>query len=103
MLWLYCKHHQGGYYFNNVHKNTWNINEADKWRDEPDMRKMEGLCMVCNRTTIFFVSADELDVQRYSDVELCRCGLPAWHQNPSPEFIAQYNAHPVPCRTLPNA
>jgi len=77
--------------------------------DKPNQLAARGLCMYeecCrNRTTPteLIIGEDELTEHRYTNVELCRCGLPAWHLDPSPEFIAQYNARPVPHRILPDA
>ena len=62
------------------------------------MRKVHALCMECHREGILYVGADELAEHRYSTFDLCQCGLPHYHQNPSPQFIQQYNARPVPCR-----
>lgn len=98
VLWTYCPHHLGGYYFYDIRIHSWNQNEAPKWEGEPDMRKVRGLCMKCTHTSVFFVGKNELVEHHYTNALLCLCGLPAYHQNPSREFLAQYNARPVPCR-----
>ncbi len=66
------------------------------------MRKVRALCMHCNKTSVLFVGADELDEHRYASTELCHCLLPLFHKNPPPAFLAQYNAIPVLCRKSPN-
>lgn len=99
VLWAYCSHHSGGYYFYDIRIHNWNINEAHKWDADPDMKKVRGLCMACTHTSVFFVGADELEDHYYTGIELCLCGLPAYHTAPSPEFCFQYNARPVPCRS----
>lgn len=102
VLWAYCHHHEGGYYFFDIRIHNWNLNEAHKWEDEPDMRKVRGLCMKCTHTSVFFVGASELEEHHYTSALLCLCGLPAYHTEPSPKFCTQYNARPVPCRPNPN-
>ena len=102
VLWSYCPHHKGGYYFYDVRVHNWNINEANRWETEPDMKKVRGLCMACTHTSVFFVGTDELEEHHYTNIELCLCGLPAYHKEPSPEFCTRYNAHPVPCRANTN-
>ena len=98
VLWAYCSHHGGGYYFYDVRLHGHNPGEKKRWENEPDMRKVQGICMLCNRTSIFFVGADELEQHRYGSIDLCSCGLPIYHKEPSPEFCRQYNAVPVECR-----
>lgn len=98
VLWAYCPHHEGGYYFYDVRIHNWNTNEAPKWKDEPNMRKVRGLCMLCTRTSVFFVETSELEEHRYTNITLCRCGLPNYHRRPPREFCQQYNATSVPCR-----
>lgn len=102
VIWAHCPHHGGGYYFYDVRIHNWNINEAPKWEAEPHMRKVRGLCMECHHTSVFFVGADELDEHHYTSIMLCLCGLPAYHDEPSSQFCAQYNARPVPCRPNQN-
>ena len=102
ILWSYCPHHEGGYYFFDIRIHCWNLNEAPKWKSEPHMRKVRGLCMKCIRTSMFFASTNELEEHHYANVRLCPCGLPMDHHEPTPEFCAQYNAQAVPCRPEPN-
>ena len=102
VLWTYCPHHRAGYYFYDIRIHNWNTNEASKWEHEPDMRKVRGLCMLCARTSVFFVGADELEEHHYNNVLLCLCGLPAYHEEPTIEFCAQYKAFPVACRPNQN-
>ena len=58
--------------------------------------------MACGHAEVFFVGTDELNEHRYIPLQLCRCGLPDYHQNPTREFLLQYNAASLPCRPKPN-
>lgn len=102
ILWAYCHRHGGGYYFFGISLQTWNDGEKERWSADPDMRKVRGTCMSCNKRLIFFVHADELKEYRYSPIELCNCGLPHDHKAPPFSFLHQYNAAVVPCRPIPN-
>lgn len=95
ILWAYCSHHDGGYYFFDVKIHL-------RHKDDPDMRQVKALCMLCGKNSIFFVGADELEEHRYGPVQLCQCGLPYDHKSPTREFLQQYNAAPVVCRPNPN-
>jgi hypothetical protein len=102
-LWSYCHQHEGGYYFFDVRiARLTSKAEKQHWVEEPNMRKVRGLCMACNNAEVFFVGLDELDEHCYTPLELCLCGLPQYHASPSPQFIEQYNAAPVPCRPGPD-
>lgn len=102
VLWAYCRHHDGGYYFFGISIQAWGGGEAKHWHADPDMRKIRGTCMECGKRSIFFVGADELEEHRYSPALLCQCGLPHYHKNPSREFLQQYSAAAIPCRPSPN-
>ena len=103
VIWSFCHHHDGGYYFYDIRLHSYNPGENDRWADEPGMKKVRGLCMWCTRTSVFFVGEAELQEHRYTNIELCLCGLPAYHKQPSHEFLGQYNASAVPCRPILNA
>ena len=98
VLWAYCHRHDGGYYFFDVRIQTWNPGEQDRWEDNPDMKKVRGLCMWCGERSIFFVGRDELTDHKYNPLDLCQCGLPEYHKTPSREFMIEYNAVGVSCR-----
>ncbi len=98
ILWSYCLHHNGGYYFYGVSLQTANEAEQQRWNDNPDMVKVRATCMDCGKRSILFVGKDELTEHRYAPINLCLCGLPYYHQSPDPKFIQQYNAQSVVCR-----
>lgn len=98
MLWAYCPHHEAGYYFFDVRIRVDKPVKGTPTGCGEDMRKVRGLCMFCGKRSILFVGVDELTEHRYRPSELCACGLPPYHQNPSPQFLQEYNARPVPCR-----
>ncbi len=102
VLWAFCAHHQGSYYFYDVRLQPLKPKERLRWQNEPDMRKVRALCMHCNKTSVLFVGQDELREHRYASTQLCYCLLPLFHKDPPPEFLAQYNANPVSCRQSPN-
>ncbi len=59
--------------------------------------------MSCGHAEVFFVGMDELNEHRYTPhLQLCQCGLPDYHQNPSRKFLLQYNAAALPCRPKSN-
>lgn len=98
ILWAYCHHHGEGYYFYGIEIKSFKPGEAAQWADDPNIRKVNGLCMECASGSILYVGADELAEHRYHPAALCACGLPYYHKQPSPQFLQQYNARPVPCR-----
>lgn len=98
ILWSHCLHHSGGYYFYGISIQTTNTAEQKRWHSDPDMVKVRATCMDCGKRSILFVGQDELDEHRYAPLDLCLCGLPHYHEAPSPKFIQQYNAAAVVCR-----
>lgn len=98
ILWAYCRHHGASYYFYGIETQSFKPSEAARWINEPSIRKVSGLCMECASVSMLYVGSDELNEHRYRPIDLCMCGLPHYHKNPTPQFLQQYNARPVPCR-----